>query len=206
MSTHRSARRIGRPSVTGIGSIDEVEVRRAAVGNVRLAPRLHRERHHDERVQQLQQVLRVVGHLVERELVAVRDRVFGAREERVVERLHRVHGAGHALREALALGRAGTTSRRTAPGRRTRLGSNECSSTFTPPGFALVVVDPVGGDLVEVAAQDLLVVQRERRDDARLEHDLRRFEGVAVLQAYSLNVTAAISCARRSRAVFAGTK
>ena len=54
---------------------------------------------------------RVVGHVVERELLAVRDRLLGPGEERVVERLHLVHRARHALREALALGRAGTTSR-----------------------------------------------------------------------------------------------
>ena len=92
----------------------QVEVRGAGVGDVGLAPRLDRERHHDERVQQLQEPLRVLGHVVERELLAVRDRFLGAREERVVERLHLVHRARHALREPLALGRQ-------APRRRERL-------------------------------------------------------------------------------------
>jgi hypothetical protein len=71
---------------------------------VRLAPRLDRERHHDQRVEQLEEPLGILGHVVERKLLAVHDRFLGAREERVVERLHLVHRAGHALREALTLG------------------------------------------------------------------------------------------------------
>ena len=51
--------RAGRSvSAHGSGSISEVEVRGAGIGNVRLAPRFHRERHHHERVEQLQQVAR----------------------------------------------------------------------------------------------------------------------------------------------------
>src|SRR3546814_6378435 len=46
----------------------------------------------------------------------------------------------------------------------------------------LVVVDELLGGVVEVAQRDLLVVQRERVDEARLDHRLGGLEGVAVLE------------------------
>ena len=101
---------------------------------------LDRERHHAQRVQELQQPGGVVGQVVEREPVAVGDRLLGTREEGVVERLHLVHRAGQPLRPPLGLGRPGTTSRRTARGRRTRPGATPsayastiwCSRTQSP--------------------------------------------------------------------------
>ena len=81
----------------------ELEGGRAGVGDVRLPPDLDGERHQDERVQELEQPARVVGQVMERELVQVGDRLLGAREDGVVERLHLVHGAGQALRIALGL-------------------------------------------------------------------------------------------------------
>src|SRR3546814_17572118 len=45
----------------------------------------------------------------------------------------------------------------------------------------LVVVDELLGGVVEVAQRDLLVVQRERVDEARLDHRLGGLEGVDVL-------------------------
>src|SRR6188472_1507370 len=65
---------------------DEVEVGGAAVGHVGLTPRLDGERDADQGVEDAHQVERVVGELVERELVEVRDCGFGARERSVVER------------------------------------------------------------------------------------------------------------------------
>ena len=47
---------------------------------------------------------------------------------------------------------------------------------------ACVVGHVVAGGLVQVAEQDLLVVERELGDGSRLEHPLGRLEGVAVLQ------------------------
>src|SRR5215813_5336160 len=81
----------------------ELEGRRAGVRDVRLPPDLDRERHHDERVQELEQPARVVGQLMERKFVQVGDRLLGAREDRVVERLHLVHRARQALRVAFGL-------------------------------------------------------------------------------------------------------
>src|SRR5262249_23902226 len=58
------------------------------VGDVSLPPDLDGKRHDDERVQELQQPVRVVWQVVERNLVQVDDRFLGAREAGVIERLH----------------------------------------------------------------------------------------------------------------------
>src|SRR3954465_14497010 len=44
-----------------------------------------RHRDHDHRVDKVKKIQRIVGHIVERELVAVVDRLLEARRERVVE-------------------------------------------------------------------------------------------------------------------------
>src|SRR4029450_9496239 len=62
------------------------------------------DRHYGERVQEQEQPVHVGGQIVERKLVAVGDRLLGARKDGVVEGLHLVHGAGQALRIALGLG------------------------------------------------------------------------------------------------------
>ncbi len=106
---------------------------------------------------------RVVGHLVERELVAVRDRLLEPREARVVERRASRPSSSQAAWRSARAPWEGTTSPRTARDPRTRSAATCQPSGPTPPRFALVVVDPVVGHLVQVPAQDLLVVERERR-------------------------------------------
>src|SRR4029079_8492896 len=75
-----------------------------------------------------------------------------------------------------------TTSRRTAPGPRTP----RAASTYSLRQLLLVVLDPTRSHVVQVAAEDLLVVEREAVDDARLQHRLRRLEGVGVLESVLL--------------------
>src|SRR5215831_3104290 len=66
---------------------DAIDPRRSAVDHLGLLPHLHRVRHHQQRMQQLQQPLGISGHVVERKPLAVGDRLLGMREERIVERL-----------------------------------------------------------------------------------------------------------------------
>src|SRR5262249_24128090 len=75
----------------------------SSVGDVWLPPDLDGKRHDDERVQELQQPVRVVWQVVERKLVQVDDCFLGAREARVVERLHVLHRARQTLRVAFGL-------------------------------------------------------------------------------------------------------
>src|SRR5262245_38416674 len=70
----------------------------SSVGDVWLPPDLDGKRHDDERVEELQQPVRVVWQVVERKLVQVDDRVLGAREAGVVERLPFLHRARQTLR------------------------------------------------------------------------------------------------------------
>ena len=61
----------------------------------------------------------------------------------------------------------------------------------------LVRVDVVPGRLVQVAQQDLLIAQREVRDDPGADLRLVASRVLASWNAYSLNVTAASSCESR---------
>src|SRR5262249_27990586 len=65
----------------------------SGVGDVWLPPDLDGKRHDDERVEELQQPVRVVWQVVEWKLVQVDDRFLGPREAGVVERLHFLHRA-----------------------------------------------------------------------------------------------------------------
>jgi hypothetical protein len=120
----------------------ELERGRAGVRDVRLPPDLDGERHQDERVQELEQPVRVVGQVIERKFVQVGDRLLGARKDGVVERLHLVHGARQAFRIALGLaGEAPLLGKGLEVG---ELGRQEAiGHRITPPLRALVVVDPV---------------------------------------------------------------
>src|SRR5262249_51403734 len=75
-----------------------------SVGAAWLPPELDGKRPGDERVQELQQPVRIVWQVVERKLVQVDDRFLGAREAGVVERLHFLHRARQTLRIAFGLG------------------------------------------------------------------------------------------------------
>src|SRR5689334_301681 len=64
-------------------------------------------------------------------------------------------------------------------------GSIVFALTVTPSGlrdFELVLADPVGHDLMEVADEHFLVVERVAIDDLRLEPELRGLERVRVLE------------------------
>src|SRR5262245_18215263 len=81
----------------------ELEGGSSGVGDVWLPPDLDGKRHDDERVQELQQRMCVVVRVLERELVQVDDRLLGAREAGVVERLHFLHRACQTLRIAFGI-------------------------------------------------------------------------------------------------------
>src|SRR5262249_7077267 len=90
-----------------------------------------------------------------------------------------------ASRSARARSR-GTSRWRTARGLRTRgAAARPCRSPL--PARAPVLVDPVVHHLVQVSTHELLIAQRERGDDTRLEPHLRRLEGAAVLQGVLLD-------------------
>src|SRR5215468_9505399 len=65
---------------------DAIDPRRSAVDHLGLLPHLHRVRHHQQRVQELEQPLGVFGQVVERKPLAVGDRLFGTGKEGIVER------------------------------------------------------------------------------------------------------------------------
>ena len=130
MSTQRSARRtIG--SLTALGSINRSRYaapesgtcgwRHASTGNDAMT----------SEYSNCSSRSRVVGHVVERELVAVRDRFFGAREERVVERLDLVHRARHPLARTAPPRWPGTTS--AANGSRSANWLGRRASVIAPP-------------------------------------------------------------------------
>ena len=84
-------------------------------------------------------------------------------KKRVVERLHLVHRARHAAcaNRSRSVGRHHVA----ANGSRSANSVGQQRVAHRPSHLrrlALVVVDPVGGHLVQVPAEDLLVVERER--------------------------------------------
>src|SRR5262245_50046166 len=98
-----------RRSAAGRGSWHrlqlELEGGSAGVRGVRLPPDLDGERHKDERVQELEQTVCVLGQVIERKFVQVGDRLLGSWKEGIVECLHLVHAARKAF--CIALGLAG---------------------------------------------------------------------------------------------------
>src|SRR5262245_14836289 len=94
-----------RPACAGSWDRLELELEggSSGVGDVWLPPDLDGKRHDDERVQELQQAVRVVWQVVERKLVQVDDGVLGAWEAGVVERLHLLHRARQTLCIAFGL-------------------------------------------------------------------------------------------------------
>src|SRR5215472_14750404 len=69
------------------GLQDAIDARGSAADHLGLLPDLHGVRHHQQRVQQLEQPLGLGGHVVQREPIAMGDRLFRTREEGAVEGL-----------------------------------------------------------------------------------------------------------------------
>ncbi len=93
-------------------------------------------RDHDHRVDEVQQIQRIVGHVIERELVAVVDRFFEPRRERVVERAHLRHRWWPSACSTASVRLPGTTSRRTARVRRRHWAAGSSGMLTPPPGGA----------------------------------------------------------------------
>ena len=109
------------------------------------------------------------------------------------------------LREALPFGgQAPSGAKRLEV--REGIGQQRAGHRATSAALALVVVDPLGGHLVQVAAEDLLVVERECGNHSRLQHDLRRLERVAVLQRVLLERHRRHLLRQPFAAFFGGTK
>src|SRR6476661_1894412 len=73
---------------------DAMHDRVGGIGGFLGAEDLDGHRHHDHRIDEVKKIQRIVWHIVERKLVAVVDRLFEARRERVVELADLRHGSG----------------------------------------------------------------------------------------------------------------
>src|SRR4029453_2151350 len=192
--------------VSGAGFQDAIDPGGAAVDHLGLLPDLHRVRPRQQRGQELQQPLSVCGHVVERKSVAVGDRLLGTWEEGVVERLQLLHGAPQPLRPSLGLRRQaprGSVGLQRRERRRQQRGPHRRASFACSRACA--------------STQSATVLWKWRtRTSWSFSGNSRNAPCSSPIcvpssvpqscSPYSLKVSAAYSCARRSRTFLAGTK